>query len=66
MGVPQGCCPHPGPLPQGEGGQGPLSLWERVRVRAKGYAALRNLRVSRFSISTTKNITPATASVTNQ
>src|SRR5204863_5442003 len=34
-------CPHPSPLPQaGEGGRsdqsrsGPLSLWERVRVRA--------------------------------
>ncbi len=42
-------------------------LWERVSEgEGKGYAALRNLRVSRFSISTTKNITPATASVTNQ
>ena len=40
----------------------PLAL----RERAKGYPPFRNLRVSRFSISTTKNITPATARVTNQ
>ncbi|MGS6241111.1 hypothetical protein, partial [Enterobacter hormaechei] len=57
--------PHPGPLPQGEGGEGSLSLWERVWVWAKIYAALRNLRVSSFWISTTKNNNPATPSLTN-
>jgi len=32
--------PHPNPLPRGERESGPLSLWERARVRANAYLSL--------------------------